>query len=205
MVRYGDITDNLRWDRGVIMSWTKLTGLLVVLSLNGCKSTEAAGAKAAEELKNTIDSVAGDTATAQKLPLKESSPVLMQWKYGRLSLSLKNDEAVEVQDKPGRVVCEITEAVVRGALGDAKLEELKKAIKVLAENKGSTRRNPMFRAYDESRELVAYSDGEFVIEAMYQAQEVLSPKVEAKRAEFQGAYDVAISVARDAKVCPKLD
>ena len=195
------------------MAGIKQSFLALVLLTSGCKSVEAAGSRPASEILVESASEAVKTvpsAGSQKvsLPLKaeaKGSAVLLRWQLGRYSQKLVGEESVEVKDKVGRKLCEISESVAQKVLGDKRLMELKAAIETLALSKGEYGRNPIFRGYDESRELLAFNGGEeFLVEQMYQAQEILRPKPKVDPEAFDEAMALVMTAARDKKLCPDL-
>lgn len=197
----------------------KLIILTFILSASACRAGETASVPSQMEVAATVESPvisplpsaprAKETELASPEARLESrkkpSVPLLRWQFDRYSLQLEKGEAVEIKDKPGRLVCEITEGGVRKVLGKGRLKELKAAIATLALAKGSYARNPIFRPYDESRELLAIVKGEeLLVELMYQAQEVLVPLSQAEVEAFDDAFRVVMSAARETKLCPTL-
>lgn len=194
------------------MTGLRLSFLALVLVTGGCKTVEAAGSRAASEM--AVESDSDSAAPAPKEASKKISPApkgedgslpLLRWHMGRYSQKLVGAESVEVKDQAGRKLCDINETQVQKTFGAKRLKELKAAIDVLALSKGEYGRNPIFRGYEESRELLAFQGGEeFLVELMYQAQEVLKPKAKADGEAFDEAMALVMTTARDKKLCPDL-
>jgi hypothetical protein len=214
------------WHGGVKgMAWAKYAAAVVgasVVVVGACRTSEASSSSSSSSSlqgKPEASDRAGPVGAAsaservktegargpRHTPL-DKSPVLLRWIYDRYSLVLKKDEAIEEKNKAGIVLCSITENAVSSALGAAKLNQLKGAIKALGAFRGSTRRNPIFRPYSRSRELIAFIEGqEFLVEMMYQAQEVISPPSESHDESFERNFALVLDVARQTKLCPDLD